>query len=190
MRNTEIKMLLIEDEQGDHRIVQHAIAQSAMNSKMTRARTLNEGITRLASETFDVVLSDLSLPDACGLEGVKKIRKLNATVPIVILTTLDDPKLEAEALDAGAQDYLPKHFTLHGVLDRTIQHAIQRQENTTKVLKLMQQLQIGERKLRRQKTLLKKKNRDLEQLYQTAQRFVDNVSHEFRTPLTVIKHYV
>ncbi len=69
-----------------------------------------------------------------------------------------------------------------GILDRAIRYAIQRQKNS-EMSRLVEELRQSER-------LLERKSRRLARMYKTAHRFVDNVSHEFRTPLTVIIEYV
>ena len=89
-----------------------------------------------------------------------------------------------------AQDYLSKNQATPEVLRRAVQHAIQRQQCLAQTAELLEKLNAKSVQLEEQKKLLKRKNRRLRRLYTTAQRFVDNVSHEFRTPLTVIKDYV
>ncbi len=185
-----VRVLLIEDDSGHSLLVQRALCKTSSEFHVSWARTLAEAMELLRSDPFDVVLADLSLPDASDLEGVKQIRKLNAEVAIVVLTMLENPQIEQAALDCGAQDYLSKDLASPAILERSIHHAIQRQENEVSIKELVHSLHVSQAELKKQKQLLKRKNRRLRHLYRTAQRFVDNVSHEFRTPLTVIKDYV
>jgi signal transduction histidine kinase len=121
------------------------------------------------------LLLDLGLPECRGLETLDRIRNENERLPIIVLTGLSDEATALCSLDHGAQDYLVKGTVTSEALVHSIRYAIQRQQ-------LVQELG-------RAKRLLEKKNRRLARLYKTAHRFVDNVSHEFRTPLTVIKEY-
>ena len=100
----------------------------------------------------------------------------------MVLTGLNSDLVALEALKLGAQDYLIKDGATSDVLERAIRYAIQRQRNTE-----MEQLL---KTVRANEHLLARKNKHLARLNRTAHRFVDNVSHEFRTPLTVIMEYV
>ena len=102
-------------------------------------------------------------------------------MPIIVLSGLADDEIALASLEQGAQDYLPKHTLSHETLDRAIRYAIQRQRNA-EMRCLLDKLQASEQ-------LLERKNRRLSQLYKAAHHAVDNVSHEFRTPLTVVMEY-
>lgn len=184
------RILLIEDDPGHSHLIRQAIRKAASEYRVACVESISDAIAHLRSEGVDAVITDLSLPDGTGLDSVRMIRQENATVPIVVLTMLDDSCTENSALEHGAQDYLPKNQATPDVLRRAIGHAIQRQKCVAHTAELFEKLEANGQQLEQQKSLLKRKNRRLKRLYDTAQRFVDNVSHEFRTPLTVIKDYV
>jgi len=74
------------------------------------ARSGDEAISIATSHTNDVILLDLGLPDMRGLEVCQKIRELGITVPILILTGVDDVVSKVALLEAGADDYMTKPF--------------------------------------------------------------------------------
>lgn len=190
MDKNATRILLIEDDPGHSHLIRQALKKASPEYHVVCVESIANALVQLWSESVDVVITDLSLPDSTGLNSVRMIRQQNATVPIIVLTMLEDGRMEIAALEYGAQDYLPKNQATPEVLRRSIQHAIQRQQCVVQAAGLLDSLNASRRQLEQQKKLLKRKNRRLKRLYDTAQRFVDNVSHEFRTPLTVIKDYV
>ena len=88
--------------------------------------TLSAGLQKAETETFDIVLLDLSLPDSFGTETVTAARTRLKWTPIIVLTGNQDQELAVEALRAGAQDYLVKNDAQPDILDRTIRYAIER----------------------------------------------------------------
>ncbi|QDT47415.1 Non-motile and phage-resistance protein [Symmachiella dynata] len=183
-------VLLIEDDATDYQLIKRSLKRCRRSTELVWEQSLNAGLRRLSEMSCDVVLTDLSLPDSFGLETVKRIRTQNQHVPILVLTTLDDEQVELSSLTVGAQDYLIKDEATPHTLERAIHHAIQRQESIVENQKLLARIESSHQLLTEQKSLLNKKNARLRKLYKTAHQFVDNVSHEFRTPLTVIKDYV
>jgi signal transduction histidine kinase len=176
------RVLLIEDNPGDADLMRKALASADFDCELTVVPTLAGGLAAIADEAWDIVLSDLSLPDSQGLDAIAALRRAARLTPIVVLTSLDNDEIALQSLDEGAQDYLVKDRVTGEVLERAIRYAIQRQKNA-EMIRLVEELRRSER-------LLERKNRRLARLYKTAHRFVDNVSHEFRTPLTVIMEYV
>lgn len=122
-----VRVLLIEDNPGDARLVKEMLRDSAENQFMlVHARTLSEGIALIGSEYFHVILSDLSLPDATGMETVSRLCASVSHLPIIILTGLDDERIALQALQKGVQDYLMKgHMDAH-LLSRAIRYAMER----------------------------------------------------------------
>jgi signal transduction histidine kinase len=183
MHGTSCNVLLVEDNPTDAELVTYALRKaSEALFHVEHVEQLEAAVARLAGGGIDVALVDLSLPDSGGMETFQAIHAAAPTVPIVVLTGLDDEKVVLEMLHQGAQDYLLKHEVEPKLLARSLRFAIERQR-TAALESCISQLAAAQ-------ALLKKRNRRLAKLCRTAHEFVDNVSHEFRTPLTVIKEYV
>jgi DNA-binding response OmpR family regulator len=71
------------------------------------ANTSTDGLRKIREESPDAVILDLMMPDMDGWQVCAEVRKFS-TIPIIILSALDNPGLVASALDAGADDYLVK----------------------------------------------------------------------------------
>src|SRR4051794_26508164 len=100
-----LRVLMVEDNLGDADLVREALGGAA-GVKIEHAEDLAQARAQLSTAPVDVVLLDLSLPDAAGLEGVAILQREVPSVPIVVLTGTDDDVLGASAVQAGAQDYL------------------------------------------------------------------------------------
>src|SRR5262245_31779860 len=127
MSMTRIRVLHVEANPGDARLM-HEVLREDPHAQLEwqLAQRVDEALDRLAADAVDVVLLDLSLPDAEGLETVRRISEAVPQVPIVVLTGCDDEDLAVRAVQGGAQDYLIK-----GQLDgqrslRSIRYAIER----------------------------------------------------------------
>jgi DNA-binding response OmpR family regulator len=113
------RILMIEDDQ---RLAGMVVTYLAANGyQVTHAGTGKAGLDLLRGEAFALVLLDLMLPDADGLELCRRIRALPApldTIPIVMLTAKGDPFDRVVGLELGADDYLPKPFEPRELLAR------------------------------------------------------------------------
>jgi len=122
------KILLVEDNPGDKRLVQEAFREIAeLQSEIVHCDTLKQALESLAGGRPDVVLIDLGLPDAQGLEAVRRIHDAAPEVPLVVLTMLNDESLGMQALKEGAQDYLIKTHIDWRTIWRALCYAIERQ---------------------------------------------------------------
>jgi two-component system cell cycle response regulator len=122
------KILLVEDNPGDKRVVQEAFREIAeLQSEIVHCDTLKQALESLAGGRPDVVLIDLGLPDAQGLEAVRRIHDAAPEVPLVVLTVLNDESLGMQALKEGAQDYLIKTHIDWRTIWRALCYAIERQ---------------------------------------------------------------
>lgn len=124
--DANLNLLLFEDNRGDAELVIEFLEQSAKDYRVTVAQSLKEGVTLAEKTDFDLLILDLMLPDSRGIETLEKLLASVDSIPVVVLTGSDDEKLSAQALQAGAQDYLFKDKLDPHVLERTIRHSIER----------------------------------------------------------------
>lgn len=120
-------ILLVEDNPADARLmVELLTGADGDRFKLQHVDRLGTALSLLRKQEFDVILLDLSLPDASGLETVERMCKANPHLPILVLTGLADDVLSLEAVQAGAQDYLVKGQVDGSGIARSIRYAIER----------------------------------------------------------------
>jgi diguanylate cyclase (GGDEF)-like protein/PAS domain S-box-containing protein len=127
-RSRSIKiLLLVEDNPGDARLLREMFNEEGSHgTEMTYAQCMKDAEKCLGERIVDIILLDLSLPDAEGVAAVRRLRAAAPRVPLVVLTGRDDEVLAAQALQAGAQDYLIKgQIDSRGLL-RALRYAIER----------------------------------------------------------------
>jgi serine phosphatase RsbU (regulator of sigma subunit) len=121
-----LSLLLVEDDRADAVLVGDLIADAVDDIRVVWAQSMAHAERELASARPDCVLLDLHLPDANGIDALDRITKRDATVPIVVLTGLNDEYFGASAVAAGAQDYLVKGRVEPEMLRRALLYAIER----------------------------------------------------------------
>jgi two-component system, cell cycle sensor histidine kinase and response regulator CckA len=120
-------LLLVEDDPSTARVLREMFNEpGAHNPEVTHVGCMNEAEKHLAEHAVDIVLLDLGLPDAQGLEAVRRTHTAAPHVPLVVLTASDDESLAVQALQEGAQDYLIKGQVVPRGLLRALRYAVER----------------------------------------------------------------
>lgn len=129
MYSKNLKILLVEDNPPDGRLLRELLADTKMKDSLSivDAARLSRALDLLGKEPFDCVLLDLTLPDSHGLETFFMVKGRSPHVPVVVLTGLSDETMAARAVREGAQDYLVKGQVDGDILARSIRYAIERQ---------------------------------------------------------------
>jgi two-component system KDP operon response regulator KdpE len=109
MTHTRPKLLVIDDEPTLGHLIRSSIEPGSFD--LEEASTGTEGMARVASGRPDVVLLDLMLPDVDGFEVARQLRAWTE-VPIIVVSARHDESDKVVALDAGADDYLTKPFSM------------------------------------------------------------------------------
>jgi PAS domain S-box-containing protein len=124
--SAELKVLLVEDNPADARLVREMLKDTHRPVNLTHANRLRDALEHLRTEGFNAILLDLNLPDSEGMSTFLRARAEAAHAPIVVLTGLADEEVAARAVREGAQDYLVKAEVDGPLLYRSIRYAVER----------------------------------------------------------------
>ena len=129
-----LNVLLLEDSSSEARLILEMLPpHNGSPIQVEWVKLLADAMQHLAQSDFDAVLMDLTLPDSDGLGTLKCLLDAHPTIPVVVLTGMDDDRLALEALRCGAQDYVLKTELHKGTLARALRYAVER--NRTNSLK-------------------------------------------------------
>lgn len=129
MINTEYRILLIEDNKGDARLIHEMLKEAGeITPSLTTVSTLEQGLGAACTGNFDIILLDLSLPTSHGIETFNRVNHSVNNVPVIVLTGNTDESLGIEAVQRGAQDYLIKGLVDVQLLVHAIRYAIERNQ--------------------------------------------------------------
>lgn len=109
------KILVVEDDRAVRNLITTTL--ETQNYQFHTAATGSESLLEAVSSRPDVILLDLGLPDMDGVEIIKKIRTWS-NMPIIVVSARSEDKDKIDALDAGADDYLTKPFSVDELLAR------------------------------------------------------------------------
>ncbi len=141
-RADEIRVLLVEDELDFALAVTRMVTSvSSESMHVQHVRTLQGALAVLdADGSIDCVLLDLFLPDSSGVDGIETLLDHESHPALIVLTGYDEPDIAAEALRAGAQDFLTKHALHPEGLTGRIRLAIDRHQRLSRLTKRQQAL--------------------------------------------------
>ncbi len=164
----KLKILLVEDNPGDARLVKEMLREiPSARIEVDHVNCADEAMRRTGQAYYHAVLLDLTLPDATGLTTISRIQAAAPNLAVVVLSGQGDESVALEAVQAGAQDYLVKGHVDGHLLSRSLRYSIER---------------------KRTEEALKRANDELKELSRLKSGLVSSVSHEMRTPLTSIKN--
>jgi len=129
MISENIKILLIEDNPGDIRLVEEMLKEvMPIRYDIIETRTLEDSLSRLQKYQFDVIILDLGLPDSQGIITFEKLLPKAGDAAVIVVTGLNDEKVGIQVIRNGAQDYLVKNSINANLLGKSLQYAIERKK--------------------------------------------------------------
>ena len=131
-------VLVVEDDAPVRNLITTTL--KSQNYKYETAVNGSQAVMAAASGNPDIILMDLGLPDMDGVDVIRKIRTWSMA-PVIVISARSDDSDKVEALDAGADDYLTKPFSVEELLARLrstlrrIQYLMQKDETSASVFK-------------------------------------------------------
>ncbi|MEO1619243.1 MAG: histidine kinase dimerization/phospho-acceptor domain-containing protein, partial [Planctomycetota bacterium] len=178
-----MRLLLIENSHVDSAFVERMLRSAFLQLELVRVENLAKAVLLLEQDMgFDAIIASVSLPDSEGIDTVGRLLEVAAGIPLIALADIEDYGVSKRAIRLGVQDFLSKRILNSETLERSVRYSIERKKLAIRNERLLSSLGESER-------LLRTRTQKLEKACKTAQTFVENVSHEFRTPLTVIMEY-
>lgn len=156
-----MKVLLVEDNPGDARLISKYLLDKNHDIDLVVKRKLSE-VVNAKKNGFELIITDLGLPDSKGLQTVKTLNEIYPNLPTIVLTGLNDDVTGLEAVKMGAQDYLLKDEITPELLFRVMKYAVERK-----------------------KTELQLKN-----LADTKDKFFSIIAHDLKNPFLGIISYM
>lgn len=145
-------LLLVEDDDADAFLVAELLDEVSAPVTVTRVRSVAEAVLR--ARDVACILLDLGLPDSEGLSALRRLLSIDGGAPVVVLTGLVDEYRGAEAVAAGAQDYLVKGQVSGRDLLRAVRYAIERERADNAARALRESELRAEEKARLERGLL------------------------------------
>ena len=125
MAEERIAVLLVEDDEDDALLVREYLAESrSATCTISWVRTSGAAVHAVREAPYQVILVDYRLGPDSGVDLIRTLIAQGCTAAIILLTGVGSPLLDAQAIEAGAIDYLPKAQLTTDVLERAIRHAI------------------------------------------------------------------
>nr|WKN38948.1 hybrid sensor histidine kinase/response regulator [Tunicatimonas sp. TK19036] len=147
-----IRILLVEDNPADQEIVKEVLSETTFfRYDLEICDRISVAEKCIDKQKPDIILLDLSLPDSTGLRTLEKLQEKDLSIPIIILTGLDDPSssIGIEAINKGAEDYLSKEeINTQPLLAKTISFALERHKLKRELFQAMNHLQKYNEKLK------------------------------------------
>ncbi|MBV8036157.1 response regulator transcription factor [Roseateles sp.] len=126
-----MKILVIEDQERLGRFLQQSLSECSYT--VSWARNCADASDALAETGYDAIVLDLGLPDGDGLDLLRRWRSSGFKEPVLILSARDGVQDRVKGLDIGADDYLPKPFSLEELLAR-VRSLVRRQSSVKQVV--------------------------------------------------------
>jgi len=135
----EIKVLLVEEKPDEAGIIRGLLDDAYLKGfSFHHENSFQRAIDRLRKDSYDIVLLDLSLPDAQGVESIRVVNLEFPNLPIVALSNVSDEGVVVQAIKAGAQDCLVKGQGDSNLLTRSLRYAIERKQAEERLAYLAQ----------------------------------------------------
>ena len=193
MKSDEYKILLVDDNVKNIEVLANLLSEKGYDVEI--ALNGPDALTLVASESFDLILLDIMMPEMDGFEVCEKIKEDTDKneIPIIFLTAKTDTESIQKAFDIGGLDYVNKPFNTKELLARVKTHVeLKVSKDKLKILNQFLEERVKERtiELKEANIELEQMNNELINLDKEKTEFLNTISHEIRTPLNGIMGFL
>ncbi|HTV24451.1 MAG TPA: diguanylate cyclase [Polyangiaceae bacterium] len=129
------RTLLVEDSPTDALILSDAL-EALDGAGVEHVSRLSDAVRMLHDQRFDTIVTDLSLPDARGLDAVSRLRTCSADATLIVCSAVTDDALELQVIELGAHDFLAKAELSHASVARAVRFARVRRSTERRLARL------------------------------------------------------
>lgn len=123
------RALLLKDNDLNFHAIHGAISSADLQLKFDHAPAMIRAKELIEQQQYDVILTDIDLPDSAGVETITTLLSLASNTPVVVISNTDSDMLAIEAVHLGADDYIPKHYISDSSLvGRILRHVVERHQ--------------------------------------------------------------
>ena len=173
------RILVIDDEIGICKAVQRALKPTGL--VVDSATTGEEGLQKILSVAYDMVLLDVMMPGVSGIDLIASIHEHDPEIVCIIITGYATVELAVRAIKHGAYDFLTKPFSVDDLL-LAVNQGLERRRLSLDA----RRTETAEAEARQ----LAVEKKQLEELDQAKQRFINLVTHELKAPIAAIQNYL
>jgi two-component system response regulator PilR (NtrC family) len=127
------RILVVDDESSMRQLLEIALGKEGY--RVTVAESGHEAVALLNKGSFDLVISDIRMPDMTGVEVLRHVKEVSSETVVIMITAYASTETAVEALRLGAYDYITKPFKIEEVKN-TIQHALEKNRLKQEVIHL------------------------------------------------------
>ncbi|MBD3226157.1 MAG: response regulator [Caldithrix sp.] len=168
MQERKYRLLIIEDEPDVRQSYEDMLA--ALGYEVYSAANGQEGLEQVYNQSFDLVITDLNMPVMDGIETLRRIKKYNSEIEVIVITGFATIENAINAMKRGAFDYITKPVSIEHV-------------------KIVINKSISKIRAREENKKLLNKNKELRALNDLKDKFISITNHELRTPFAVLRGY-
>lgn len=179
-----VRILIIEDDEDDYIIIKELLNEIYTKGFIvTWANNYDKALKFLQEEVYDICMLDYRLGAHDGFEILKELSALNIDVPVVFLTGQGEYRIDVQAMEAGAADYLIKDSLTPSILERSIRYTIDRATAGRALRRSHEKL---EEIVRQRTSQLIDANNELKKASEKIQNFAFSISHDLKSPATAL----
>jgi signal transduction histidine kinase len=192
-RDRPLRVLLIDDDPDDHVLTRTTLAEIKTHRfQLDWVKEFNEGLARVCSGEYDIVLLDYRLGERTGLDMLREMAAQKCDAPAILLTGQSDHEIDLAVMQAGAADYLEKERLDAILLERSIRYALQQKQSSllleAKVRERTREIELANEALQQEIQERRRAEEALKEADRRKDEFLATLAHELRNPLAPIRN--